>query len=90
MPAECSQDCFAFASVEGRCVEAAFDGGSITSNAAALLLGATDRVVRLPLARSTLSNILVPPLLSEFSCSHSSGLGRAEHRDDFDHGRLPG
>jgi hypothetical protein len=38
---------FGFASVEGRRVEAAFDGGSISSNAGALLLGATDWAVRL-------------------------------------------
>jgi hypothetical protein len=33
---------FGFAPVEGRRVEASFDGGSITSDAGALLLGATD------------------------------------------------
>jgi hypothetical protein len=47
MPTQCNQDSFAFASVEGRRVEAAFDGGTITSDAGALLLGATDRAVRL-------------------------------------------
>jgi hypothetical protein len=47
MPTECRQDSFAFASVEGRRVEAAFDGGSVTSDAGALLLGATDRAIRL-------------------------------------------
>src|SRR5713226_5766956 len=47
MPTECSANLFGFASVEGRRVEAAFDGGSISSNAGALLLGATDRAVRL-------------------------------------------
>jgi len=47
MPTECSQDSFAFASVAGRRVEAAFDGGAVTSDAGALLLGATDRAVRL-------------------------------------------
>src|SRR5258708_40072358 len=47
MPTECSVDLFGFASVEGRRVEAAFDGGSISSNAGALLLGSTDRAVRL-------------------------------------------
>jgi hypothetical protein len=47
MPTECSADLFSFASVEGRRVEAAFDGGAISSNAGAILLGATDRAVRL-------------------------------------------
>ena len=43
MPTECSADALGFAPVEGRQVEAAFDGGTITSDAGALLLGATDR-----------------------------------------------
>jgi len=38
---------FDFAPVEGRRVEAAFDGGAITSDAGALLLGATDRAIGL-------------------------------------------
>src|SRR3954454_13736164 len=47
MPTQCSADLFGFAPVEGRRVEAGFDGGTITSDAGALLLGATDRVVGL-------------------------------------------
>jgi hypothetical protein len=47
MPTECSQDLFGFATVEGREVVAAFDGGAITSEAGALLLGATDRAIRM-------------------------------------------
>jgi hypothetical protein len=48
MPTECSADQFGFAPVEGRAVVAAFDGGAMTSDAAgALLLGATDRAIRL-------------------------------------------
>src|SRR6059058_4949742 len=47
MPTECSADLFGFAPVEGREVVAAFDGGSITSDAGALLLGAADRAIRL-------------------------------------------
>jgi hypothetical protein len=47
MPTECSADLFGFAPVEGRAVVAAFDGGAITSDAGALLLGATDRAIRL-------------------------------------------
>lgn len=45
MPTECSADLFGFGSVEGRQVIAAFDGGMITSDARALLLGATDRAM---------------------------------------------
>jgi len=47
MPTECSANLFGFASVEGRRVEAGFDGGTITSDAGGLLLGATDRAVGL-------------------------------------------
>ena len=47
MPTECSADLFGFAPVESRRVEAAFDAGLATSDAGALLLGATDKVVGL-------------------------------------------
>jgi Transposase DDE domain group 1 len=47
MPTECSANLFGFASVEGRRVEAAFDGGKISSEGVALLLGATDRALGL-------------------------------------------
>src|SRR3954463_4897343 len=47
MPTQCSADLFGFAPVERRRVEAAFDGGAITSDAGALLLGATDRAINL-------------------------------------------
>ena len=47
MPTECSADRFDFAPVERRAVVAAFDGGAITSDAGALLLGATDRAIGL-------------------------------------------
>ena len=47
MPTECSAELFGFAPVEGRRVVAAFDGGAITSDAGALLLGATDRAIGL-------------------------------------------
>src|SRR5712672_3239195 len=45
MPTECSAECFDFGMVEGRPVEAAFDAGLVTSDAGALLLGATDRAI---------------------------------------------
>jgi hypothetical protein len=47
MQTECSADLFGFARVEGRAVVAAFDGGTITSDAGALLLGAADRTIGL-------------------------------------------
>jgi hypothetical protein len=47
MQTECNADSFGFAPVEGRVVVAGFDGGSITSDAGALLLGATDRAIKL-------------------------------------------
>jgi Transposase DDE domain group 1 len=47
MPTECSAMLFEFAPVEGRGVVAAFDGGAITSDAGALLLGQVDRAIRL-------------------------------------------
>ena len=47
MHTECSADLFGFVPVAGRAVVAAFDGGTMTSDAGALLLGATDRTIRL-------------------------------------------
>jgi hypothetical protein len=47
MQTECSADLFGFAAVDGRAVVAAFDGGKMTSDAGAMLLGAADRRTRL-------------------------------------------
>ncbi len=47
MPTECSADLFGFARVEGRAVVASFDGGTMRSDAGALLLGATDHAIGL-------------------------------------------
>ena len=52
MPTECSaepvrSEPFEFGPVEGRAVVAGFDGGAITSDAGALLLGAADRAIGL-------------------------------------------
>src|SRR5690242_309623 len=47
MPTECNPNLFAFAPAEGRPVVASFDGGAITSDAGALRLGATDRMLGL-------------------------------------------
>src|SRR6266704_2190112 len=46
MPTECSAELFEFAAIERRSVVAGFDGGTITSDAGALLLSATDRAIR--------------------------------------------
>jgi hypothetical protein len=47
MPAECIATLFGFEPAEGRRVEAAFDGGRVTTDAGALLLGKTDRAINL-------------------------------------------
>jgi Transposase DDE domain group 1 len=47
MQTECSADLFDFAPVEGRRVVAAFDGGTMTSEAGAMLLGAADKQIRM-------------------------------------------
>jgi hypothetical protein len=47
MPPECNATLFDFAPVAERAVVAAFDGGAVTSDAGALLLGQTDRVIKL-------------------------------------------
>ena len=47
MQTDCSTTLFEFAPVEERKVVASFDGGTMTSNAGALLLGSVDKAVRL-------------------------------------------
>jgi Transposase DDE domain group 1 len=47
MPPDCNTNLFGFTEVEGRELVAAFDGGAITSDAGALLLGAADRAIGL-------------------------------------------
>ena len=47
MPTQCSPARFEFPRLEGRAVVASFDGGRLTSDAGALLLGAADRVIGL-------------------------------------------
>ncbi|HEX3346497.1 MAG TPA: IS1380 family transposase [Acetobacteraceae bacterium] len=47
MPTECIPTLFEFAPADGRAVVASFDGGRITSDAGALLMGAADKVVGL-------------------------------------------
>lgn len=48
MPAQCTPDGFAFEAVCGRRVEAAFDGGVVTSDAGGLLLGLCWKALALP------------------------------------------
>ena len=45
MQTQCSAASFGFQAVEGRSVVASFDGGTLSSDAGALLLGETDRAV---------------------------------------------
>ncbi|MET4205198.1 MULTISPECIES: IS1380 family transposase [unclassified Bradyrhizobium] len=47
MPTECTAELFEFAAIERRSVVGGFDGGAITSDAGALLLGATDGAIQL-------------------------------------------
>jgi hypothetical protein len=47
MPTECTPELFEFAPVEGRRVVGGFDGGRLTSDAGALLLGSADRAIGL-------------------------------------------
>lgn len=47
MQTDCSTTQFNFGVVDGRRVEARFDGGTLTSDAGALLLGRTDKALRL-------------------------------------------
>jgi hypothetical protein len=47
MPTHCKRDSLDFGSVEGRAIVAGFDGGQITSDAGALLLGATAKAIGL-------------------------------------------
>jgi|SRR6516225_11742491 hypothetical protein len=47
MQTDCIPDLFGFEPVEGRSVVAAFDGGTITSDAGSMLLGAADRAIGL-------------------------------------------
>jgi hypothetical protein len=47
MATECRQDSFDFGTIEGRAVVGGFDGGVISSDAGALLLGGTDKAIGL-------------------------------------------
>jgi hypothetical protein len=47
MPTDCNPALFEIPPFESRAVLASFDGGAITLDAGALLLGQTDRAIRL-------------------------------------------
>jgi hypothetical protein len=79
MPTECSPALFAFAPVEGRAVVAGFDGGAITSDAGALLLGATDRSIGLVRA-SSLASRCPQPGAGRARDRHSGRPARLRHR----------
>ena len=79
MPTECSRDLFGYELVEGRQVVAAFDGGAITSDAGALLLGATDRAIGL-VGGSPPASIIARPRQVEHSVEAPGGAARLRHR----------
>ena len=54
MRTECNPDPLLFALVEVRAVVTSFDGSAITSDAGALLLGATDRAERVTMHKKAL------------------------------------
>jgi hypothetical protein len=57
MPTECTPRLFAFEAVGRRAVVACFDGGAITSNARALLLGQVDRTGYVPRVASVRADL---------------------------------
>lgn len=92
MATECSQDSFEFGTVEGRKVVAQFDGGDITSNAGALLLGAADKAIGLVRRLAACFHDERDPDLIEHSVATMVGqrvFGLAlGHEDLNDHDRL--
>ena len=84
MHTDCSQDSFDFGTAEGRRVVGAFDGGQITSHAAGLLHGASNRSIRLieRLARCFKDGHTVPALIGQRIFAISLGY---EDISDHDH-----
>lgn len=70
MPTECSAERFEFGEVSGRVVVAGFDGGAITSDAGALLLGATDRAIRLTERFAACFTDRRSPITLSTTCAH--------------------
>ena len=94
MPTECNPELFEFAPVERRAVVAGFDGGAITSDAGALLLGATDRAIRLiarvaecffDRRRPELIEHLVPTLVGQRVFGIALGYEDINDHDDLRH-----
>lgn len=92
MATQCSQDSFDFGTVEGRRVVARFDGGDITSNAGALLLGAADKAIGLVRRLTACFHDERDPDLIEHAVATMVGqriFGHAlGHEDLNDHDRL--
>ncbi len=76
MPTQCRPVSFGFQGCQGRKVMAAFDGGSITSNAGALLLRGIDRSIGLFDRVAACFTDRRDPRLTEHSVRT---LGRAAH-----------
>ena len=94
MPTECNPELFEFAPVGRRAVVAGFDGGAITSDAGALLLGAADRTVRLiarfaecfiDRRRPELVEHLVPTLVGQRVFGIALGYEDINDHDDLRH-----
>src|SRR5919107_480040 len=86
MPTECNRDLFGYEVVEGRQVVAAFDGGAVTSDAGALLLGATDRAIGLV----TRFAACFDDGRDQAQVEHCSEYGSAPHESDCSIGSTPG
>jgi Transposase DDE domain group 1 len=92
MPTECSADLFGFERVEGRAVVAGFDGGKMTSDAGALLLGATNRAIGLidrfvPCFHDSRSEELVEHTVATLIGQRVFGIALG-YEDLFDHDEL--
>src|SRR5690625_3112773 len=74
MQTQCTPKLFEFASVEEHRVQAAFDGGDVTSNAGGLLLGAADRAKTASRSASSISLPTAPPpaACAPISCASGS------------------
>ena len=94
MPTECNPELFEFAPVGRRAVVAGFDGGAITSDAGALLLGVTDRAIGLisrfaecfiDRRRPELVEHLVPTLVGQRVFGIALGYEDINDHDDLRH-----
>ena len=97
MPTECNPELFEFAPIGRRAIVAGFDGGAITSDAGALLLGATDRVIGLisrfaecfiDRRRPELVEHLVPTLVGQRVFGIALGYEDINDHDDLRHDQM--